>query len=210
MKSLNKLAKEINTLVRQAEYHRSQYSELARTAGERLIEAKAQIPFGQFKRWVESRCWFTYGTANSYMYLARNWNLAEGVLKEEPGMGVRDVANRIRHNPGRVLRRKMGTTVRFPRKVSWQNGWLRHKKSYSMVRNQALKAISKLSVDEACFLGYVATSLIPNAIEQVRRSVASHAAKSFEKACARAGSIDILAKKQKVQRGRLTTHGLAA
>lgn len=43
----------------------------AKAAGEALIEAKKQMPHGQFKQWVESNTSVSYATAAEYMRVAR-------------------------------------------------------------------------------------------------------------------------------------------
>ncbi len=45
--------------------------EAARDAGERLLEVKTQVKHGEFKKWIEYYCTFSYATAREYMQVAK-------------------------------------------------------------------------------------------------------------------------------------------
>ena len=67
----NSLAVEIREKHRQATECASQAVQLAREAGDLLIQAKAALPHGQWGTWVKENCDLSERTAQSYMRLSR-------------------------------------------------------------------------------------------------------------------------------------------
>lgn len=51
--------------------------EHGRHCGELLIEAKAQLPHGEWEQWVAAHCTFQLRTAQEYMRVARRWQELE-------------------------------------------------------------------------------------------------------------------------------------
>lgn len=71
--SLAVLAEEINDLHRQAEETAGKAIDLARQAGERLLEAKAACPHGTWRDWLNTNFAGSERTAQRYMSFAKRW-----------------------------------------------------------------------------------------------------------------------------------------
>lgn len=73
IRPLDALARTINDTQVEIEFCAKMTLKWARKAGEALIEAKKQLPHGQFKAWVEASTRVSYKTAAKYMKVAREW-----------------------------------------------------------------------------------------------------------------------------------------
>jgi len=68
---LTALAWEINDAHQEVQDHTKGMLLAAKRAGEKLLEAKKEVPHGQFKAWVEAHCRCSYRTAQDYMQVAK-------------------------------------------------------------------------------------------------------------------------------------------
>ncbi|MDV2994979.1 MAG: hypothetical protein N4J56_004633 [Chroococcidiopsis sp. SAG 2025] len=60
--------------------------ECFKRAGQLLLEQKQDCKHGEFQKWVEDNCGFSYRSAKNYMELEQNWSLLSNV--KEKGNGV--------------------------------------------------------------------------------------------------------------------------
>lgn len=78
--TLTMLASEINDAHRQAQAHAKGMLLEAKRAGDALLQAKKEIPHGQFKAWVEANTSVSYSTAAVYMKVAKEWDQKSSML----------------------------------------------------------------------------------------------------------------------------------
>ena len=64
-----------------------------RTAGAMLLEAKAQVPHGEWKHWVDQNFHLSHNTAKIYMQLAAHGQKANALAFSSLGEFVRETSN---------------------------------------------------------------------------------------------------------------------
>jgi len=74
---LQALAAQINAAHAKAEFTLRAGLAHAKRAGELLVEAKAQLPHGQWLPWLKESCQFSERTAQAYMRVAERWQELE-------------------------------------------------------------------------------------------------------------------------------------
>ena len=74
-KTLEQLAVEINFNATQGDLHIKQGCLFYIESGKGLIEAKKQVPYGEFQNWVKANCTFSQDTASNYMKLAERFGM---------------------------------------------------------------------------------------------------------------------------------------
>jgi len=90
-----KLATEINEAHQRVEEAARASAEHARTAGELLLQAKAQVGHGNWLPWVRANCRFSERTAREYMRVAREWPVIEGNRQRAADLSVREAIRLI-------------------------------------------------------------------------------------------------------------------
>lgn len=61
----------------------------ARSTGELLLQAKSQLPHGQWTAWLSSNCAFSDRTAQRYMQIASSWDTLQSKTDTVADLGVR-------------------------------------------------------------------------------------------------------------------------
>lgn len=80
VKQLDYLAREIDDAHREVQFYAKGMLLEAKRAGEALLEAKAQVPHGAFKAWIEANTRVSYPSAAVYMKVAREWDQKSSTL----------------------------------------------------------------------------------------------------------------------------------
>lgn len=88
--TLDTLAGEINAEVRAIGSLAAEATRHARLAGERLIEAKALVPHGEFKAWIAENFEDSYRTARLYMKIADRWPELEAKWQRVATLSIRE------------------------------------------------------------------------------------------------------------------------
>lgn len=89
--SLDALAIRINEQQEQIEQAWGMTLELAKQAGEMLIEAKRLAGHGNWLPWLEAKCRVSASMAEKYMKIAKGWDLlAAGNPEHVPNLSIRD------------------------------------------------------------------------------------------------------------------------
>jgi len=95
------LAEKIKVSLRDTERTAGAAVEHALTTGRLLIEAKAQVPYGEWESWLTASCAVAPRTARAYMRLAEKWPTIQN------GNGVADL-------PLREVMKAIGTSPTAP------------------------------------------------------------------------------------------------
>lgn len=95
MLSLDSLAPAINTA---HERCRAAYRTVladAKSAGELLLQAKSQVPYGQWLNWLEKNCTCSDRTARHYMQIATHWEEIQSTSATVADLGVKGAIEAI-------------------------------------------------------------------------------------------------------------------
>ena len=87
--SLDSLASAINAAHTRCERSYVTMLEDAKCAGELLLQAKSQLPHGQWTAWLSSNCAFSDRTAQRYMQIASSWDSLQSKTDTVADLGVR-------------------------------------------------------------------------------------------------------------------------
>lgn len=87
--SLDSLSQAINAAHTRCQRSYATMLEDAKCAGELLLQAKSQLPHGQWTAWLTSNCAFSDRTAQRYMQIASSWDSLQSKTATVADLGVR-------------------------------------------------------------------------------------------------------------------------
>jgi hypothetical protein len=100
--ALPNLAKQINAAIAQAEGHARSAMDTALAAGALLVQAKQQVPHGEWESWLASNCQVAPRTAQSYMRLFKQVPLLEeSKAQRVADLPLREVMRAIATSPNK-------------------------------------------------------------------------------------------------------------